>query len=420
MNRLAVVISLISHFFTTFAQPASTRCELSIKGDPQFESWLQRKRSTQARIATEVYRIPVVVHVLHTGEPLGEGFNFSDERIRGQIRTLNEDFRRKLGTPGFNAHPDGDDPHIEFVLAEFDPDGRHTNGIVRIDQNKVQLPPQPAGDIISVASLFSYWDPVRYLNIWCMDAGFPPGTLVGSARFPISDLKGLENITEPDADGIYITALNFGQGNTNTFPPYDKGRTLTHEMGHFLGLLHTFGSLDFGSQCDGYTDHCSDTPPLSRFTSGCPSTSPVACDGSPAMFENYMDYTDDGCVNIFTKEQVARMRTVLENSPRRKSLVTSPAIRRNDEVTGLPDDPSNFRFYPNPAREKIYLSIGDDLNELTIRVTAFSLTGKVLFSKMVDRTGAEVEIPVTGIHEPTVLLRVEASTRSHQELIVLH
>ena len=82
-----------------------------------------------------LYRIPVVVHVIHQGEKIGEGYNLSEERIIDQIKTLNEDFRRKVGTRGFNNHPNGADTRIEFVLAKSTPNGTPTNGIVRIDSS---------------------------------------------------------------------------------------------------------------------------------------------------------------------------------------------------------------------------------------------------------------------------------------------
>jgi hypothetical protein len=133
-----------------------------------FEKWLYSKAAKST--FNQTYKIPVVVHVLHSGEPVGEGFNYSDERITSQIRTLNEDFRRKEGTPGFNSHPDGADTQIEFALAQIDPNGNPTNGIVRVNQNLVH-PQLDSGDLITFASRYSYWDPDRYLNIWCWDLG---------------------------------------------------------------------------------------------------------------------------------------------------------------------------------------------------------------------------------------------------------
>ena len=100
------------------------------------------------------------------------------------------------------------------------------------------------------------------------------------------------------------------------------GRTATHEVGHYLGLLHVDGDGDCSTD-----DFCTDTPPVGFKTSGCPSVRPLACDGSAAQIENYMDYTDDRCMNMFTIQQKARMRTVLNYSPRRKTLNSSPGLQ---------------------------------------------------------------------------------------------
>jgi len=240
------------------------RCEIRRIEDPnRFEHWLYSKRNgSTLKSPTLPYKIPVVVHVLHSGEPVGEGFNYSVARIESQIRILNEDFRRKEGTPGFNSHPNGGDSRIEFILAQIDPEGLPTNGIVRVDMDSVHLQPLPpwTGDIITICSRYSYWNPDQYLNIWCMDIGLPSGLYFGSGRFPVSDLEGLDT-QSPDGDGVFINALNFGVGDTNAVPNYDKGRSLTHEMGHFLGLLHTFESFNNNGECGEHGDYCDDTPP---------------------------------------------------------------------------------------------------------------------------------------------------------------
>jgi hypothetical protein len=169
MSKIFILLLSVFGFLVVNAQ-ISNRCGTRIENTEQFEQWLSFKQSKSAKKQISLYRVPVVVHVLHLGEPIGEGCNYSTERIEGQIRTLNEDFRRKEGTPGFNSHPDGGDTHIEFILAQIDPDGDLTNGIVRINMNSVQVPPLPpgTGDAITSSAQYSYWDPEQYLNIWCM------------------------------------------------------------------------------------------------------------------------------------------------------------------------------------------------------------------------------------------------------------
>jgi hypothetical protein len=332
------------------------------------------------------YQIPVVVHILHRGEEEGTGYNFSKDRVVRQIKSLNEDYRRKKNTPGYNNDPNGADSNIEFMLAQVDPDGQPTEGIVRVDIT--QTTPTPGGgDMVSVCSRFSYWDPNRYLNVWCIDAELP-GIFLGSSRFPITDLPGLEDLSQPDGDGVFINALNFGSDTENTDPNYNMGRTLTHEIGHFLGLLHTFGSLNDSRVCDGYTDHCDDTPPIPIATNGCPSAIPIACDGRPVMTGNYMDGSYDACMNIFTRDQVARMRYVLENSPQRASLTTSPVIERTSDI----DDPVSMAVsvYPNPVTDKLYLS----LHGRAARIGGYTLSGQLIFEENAGNEPDDVGIAV--------------------------
>jgi hypothetical protein len=399
------VFGLVSSFAQSDDQ---NRCEVKRTADiEQFEHWLSSKRVEAFTMLNTTYKIPVVIHIIHTGEPVGEGFNYSAERIESQIRTLNEDFRRKDGTPGFNSHPDGEDSQIEFVLAQIDPEGNPTDGFVRIDRNLVD-PPSGVSDFITLCSKYSYWDPEQYLNIWCMDIGLH-GIYTGKSSFPTSTLDGLP-AEDDDAlsDGIFINAINFGQGE-NTVANLDMGRTLTHEMGHFLGLLHTFGQA---GNCD-YSDYCEDTPPISSATYGCPAQKPVACDSRSAMIENYMDYSSDRCMNIFTKDQVARMHIVLENSPRRKSLLTSPVISRDER--GIP---YTIQLYPNPATDRLYLSVDEKLWGCDVNVRAYTLLGKIVFNKtFIAKAG--LEIPVSNALEDVLLLTIEGPGLSHKQLVMI-
>jgi gliding motility-associated-like protein len=172
---------------------------------------------------------------------------------------------------------------------------------------------------------------------------------VGYSQFPVSGLPGLVN-SEKDAltDGIVISYRAFGSdndGNFDLYPTYNKGRTTTHEIGHFLGLRHTWGDIE---DCTG-TDYVDDTPPQQHPTGGCPSEPEKQCPSeSPvdAMFQNFLDVSDDNCQNLFTLGQIQRMAIVLENSPRRASLI-------------LPLDPDVIR----PSFEKLFSPNGDGVND---------------------------------------------------------
>ncbi|MBT1700288.1 T9SS type A sorting domain-containing protein [Fulvivirgaceae bacterium PWU4] len=283
-----------------------------------------------------IYRIPVVVHVIHLGEPLGQGSNIADAQIFEQIQTLNEDFRRRnadtIRTPAFFKGVAAD-ARIEFVLAKEDPDGRPTNGIVRVDASNAK----------EDVKKLSYWPAEDYMNVWVMDMGRGAPYYAGSAQFPVSSLPGLESASDDRlTDGVLLNYKFFGKG----FETWDssQGRTLTHETGHFLGLLHTWGN----GGCS-YTDYCEDTPGSGAASYSCTET--ASCNGPlRVMYENFMDYTSDACMNMFTRNQVMRMRTVLENSPRRLSLWTSHGLGPEDvPLTEV------LSCYPNPGREKVTL-----------------------------------------------------------------
>jgi hypothetical protein len=267
----------------------------------------------------DVVTLPVVVHVIHQGQTIGEGPNLSRERIERQIEILNEDFRRKSGTPGFNNHPDGADTRIEFILARRDPAGNPFDGINRVDTTGLDVP--FLGYNLNHFAQYAYWDPASYINIWTSPLPISSECLVlGEATGPDTDLPGTDLLLIPgpnDADGILINWIHFGESDIDCHARF--GRTLTHEMGHYLGLLHTWG----GKIC-GNNDFCEDTPAVDVVVFG--RNSFIGCGGKPIMVENYMNYSEDEVMGVFTNDQVFRMHYVLNNHPGRNALITSKGL----------------------------------------------------------------------------------------------
>jgi len=291
-----------------------------------FEKQLQdkieqiNKLRRSGRMQLAVISIPIVIHIVHNGEAVGSGRNLSAAQIRAQIETLNEDFRRKPGSRGFNDNPVGADVELEFCPAVLDPQGRPMAepGIDRVNGNR---PSWTRSDIEGVLKPGTSWDPNKYFNIWVVDFAPSDDRLLGYAQFPSqSGLAGIpENGGAASTDGVVVRYQSFGNAEKGNFPvmqaPYNLGRTLTHEVGHWLGLRHIWGDGRCGD------DFVSDTPTQETESRGC-QVGRVSC-GSLNMVQNYMDYSDDACFNIFTQGQKDRMRAVMELSPRRVTLISS-------------------------------------------------------------------------------------------------
>ncbi len=298
--------------------------------DQQFEESLLRKKNLKSQQGGAdqrqggPYQIPVVIHVIHNGEPVGTGANISDAQILSQIEVLNNDFKRlnadAVNTPSEFISVAGS-LDIEFILAKQTPEGLPTTGIVRVDGEQLSWPP-----FDEELNALSYWPSEDYLNIWVTNIG---SNFLGYAQFPVSNLPGLGGFPDGLAttDGVVIDYTVFGVGSSE--PQYDLGRTTTHEVGHFFGLRHIWGDE---SGCSG-TDYVTDTPNQLGETYDCPTHPEFECTNNK-MFQNYMDYTDDVCMNIFTVGQVDRMSLILEDTdvPRRSSLLTSHGL--DDPICG--------------------------------------------------------------------------------------
>lgn len=316
----------------------------NLPGGLAFERQLARLTQNAALRAaddTSIYRIPVVFHIIHKGESIGTGLNVSDAIVRNQLRVLNEDFRKKLGTPGYNNDPRGADTKIEFSLAVLAPDGTTTTGINRY---LGRTTPYSIGDNTEIKS-FAFWNACQYVNIWVCNL---EGSYLGYSTFP--SLAGFPiSIGAPYPEGVVLDYATLpGVSQTGR---YNKGRSATHEIGHYLGLVHLWG--DQGS-CSG-DDYCNDTPVQEDAINGCPTTATVCSGHGPPMIPNYLNYTDDACMNIFTTDQVGRMRVIMNHAENRPCLRTSPALVDVVEPVKL-----RFRFqlFPNPSNGEF--SISDD------------------------------------------------------------
>jgi hypothetical protein len=245
---------------------------------------VEYQRSTSTRSVATV-TIPVVVHIVYNDATE----NISDAQIKSQIDVLNKDFRRK-NTDATNTWPQAADTGIEFCLASTDPSGKATNGITRTYTANTSF--STSGDAVkySVKGGKDAWPTDTYLNIWVCDIS---GTVLGFGQFPGGNAE---------TDGVVIDYKVFGTG-PNVTQGFHLGRTTTHEVGHWLNLKHIWGASDCSTD-----DLVADTPQASAPNYGC-AKGHSSCN-SVDMVENYMDYSNDDCMNLFTAGQKARMQSL--------------------------------------------------------------------------------------------------------------
>jgi hypothetical protein len=266
-----------------------------------------------------VITIPVVVHVVW----YNSAQNISDAEIQSQIDVLNADFRRTNADAGNTPAAFlgvAADCEINFCMAEQDPSGNATNGIQRRQTTVNGFSTNDNVKFYNSGGL-DIWDRDKYLNIWVCNLS---NGLLGYAQFP----GGPAN-----TDGVVCDYLYFG--TINSSPPFDKGRTATHEVGHWLNCYHIWG--DDGSSCSG-SDQVSDTPNQADEHYGCPSFPQVSCSNGPNgdMFMNYMDYTDDACMNIFSTGQKNRMQSLFSAGGARVALASSPGCEPGSSGCNAP------------------------------------------------------------------------------------
>jgi Pregnancy-associated plasma protein-A len=313
----------------------------------EIDAWLRRYGDVGLR--TGLIRIPVVVHVVYNTPAQ----NISDAQIQSQIVALNEDFRR-LNTDAANTPAAfagvAADARLEFALAVRDPNCAPTTGITRTSTTVTGWT-YPGEGMKSAPAGADQWDPQQYLNVWIVN--YADGTL-GYGTFP-----GMP----ANIQGVVVDFRAFGTTGTLT-PGAHLGRTTTHEIGHWLDLFHIWG--DDNGACTG-TDLVADTPnqadasPFSGTT--CRVFPSLSCSNGPNgdMFQNYMDYSGDQCMNLFTAGQVVRMDATLHTA--RSTILASPGLVTPTGVPGpdlwSKDTSDDMGVEPNPSSQPMYIS--DDI-----------------------------------------------------------
>ncbi len=345
-------------------------------------------------IPRPVVTIPVVVHIIHNGEAIGVGANISNAQIQSQIDVLNEDFRRSnaniLSVPAAFRGA-STDPLIQFCLAQQTPEGIISNGITRrakptqSDYNQLSVPNELQclnnfiiENLIKPATI---WNRDKYLNLWVSDMRQLPAVIggqpnndpdnnqgcnvqaytLGYAQFP--GLAPSTSNPNPElTDGVWIRTDVFGRIGSLAVG-FNLGRTATHEVGHWLNLKHIWGDE---SACAA-DDDVLDTPKQTEDSTGCntfPKTDACSLLYPGIMFQNFMDYSNDNCLALFTFGQTIRTDATLFNQ--RASLLTSPGCLPG--TLALNEfEIKEIKLYPNPTSSNVFFdNISSNFKEVAI------------------------------------------------------
>ncbi len=275
--------------------------------ETQTAQFIQNQRNANLS-STPIITIPVVFHVVYKTA----GQNISDAKCIAQLNQLNLDYA-KLNTDT-NTVPAvfrglAADTKIQFCLAQRDPSGNATTGIIHKTTTVTSF---GSDDKVksSTTGGDNAWPATSYLNLWVCNLG---SSLLGYAQFPGGAAA---------TDGVVLLYSSVGgMASPGTSSPYNLGRTATHEVGHWLNLRHIWGDANCGN------DQVADTPPAKTSNYGC-KTFPYRSTGcntttNGEMFMNYMDYTDDACMQMFTAGQATRMAALFSAGGSRVALLNS-------------------------------------------------------------------------------------------------
>ena len=339
IHRAFLCVAISSASLTMSAQ-ATEKCgtmtyvEYLLKNNPQYEAIWEQLRTMSPPPGghrgggSPIITIPVVVHVVWRTAPQ----NISDAQILSQLDVLNEDFRRlnadTAGTwPVFKQF--AADAQFEFCLAIRDPNNDSTTGITRTETTKTSF--SVIGNEVKSDATGGKdaWPTDQYLNIWVCNIG---GDTLGYAQFP--------GMGQPANDGVVIDYVAMGRHPVNPFGSQYRGRTATHEVGHWFNLRHIWGD-DLGCDID---DEVDDTPLQTIPHHSCGSFN--TCTDFPTdyndMVQNYMNYSPDNCQNLFTHGQIARMhnalsvfRSSLHNSLGCYSVLNPPIVNFTTDATPI-------------------------------------------------------------------------------------
>ena len=354
--------------------------EIRAKIEEQNRIFIAERLKNPTPLQHTIIKIPVVFHVVYNNNSQ----NVSDACINAQLKVLNEDFR-KLNSDWTNVTQTGwsflvADCEIEFCLAVRDPDDNPTNGITRTFTNKAEFVHQNDNDNdvkFTAQGGEDGWDRDQYFNIWVCNLNLDN---LGYGQFP-----GGNYLT----DGL-VMDYQYMVGSAGCgIAPYNKGRTAVHELGHCFGLYHTWG--DDNGACSG-SDYIADTPNQAKEHYGAFPVGSVTTDAcSPidpgTMWMNFMDYTDDACMYMFTLGQKAVITATMNGS--RSPLKTSNGCTPLDVIESLLA-PQSISVFPSPSNGEVFINVNIP-NTSLINISVTNMIGEVILE---TKTSAIKDLPI--------------------------
>ena len=325
--------------------------------EEEIQQWLEEPLSFRSTSF-----LPIVVHVVWNTNLE----NISDAQILSQIEVLNMAFSNSATSSKIPSQFKDliGNPNLKFCLARLDPMGNPTNGITRTSTNQTAIGIAEAADgrrSIHYDDLGGKdaWDPSRYINIWIGNME----SFLGRATAP--------NMGNPSEDGLVIDPDNFGSiGSVQS--PFDLGKTLIHEMGHYFNLNHIWGIS--GSNTCSEDDGVEDTPNAGNPYFGCPNLPASSCNSEDLLF-NYMDFSDDVCLLFFTKGQAERMNATLNTQ--RTGLINQSMICNPGNSSSCNLDKVQFLNLIKEGR-MIFENLGTDL---PVQIMVFNALGQMIDQK---------------------------------------
>ncbi len=384
--------------------------------------------------ADEQITIPIVVHVISTSRMREENVYISDDDITQQIAILNKDFHAQntdiADVIDVFKNVVGGSVNIQFTLAKQDPQGFVTTGINRFTTDLQQFAFPCIDDFCRSRYLDIYriapgWNPDNYLNIWVTNLGRRLGIAV--ANFPDSPRTQKDGNNDVVVDGILFDYPLWGNsGNYVNLDFNSLGRTLTHEVGHWLSLYHIWGS---GGLCGD--DEVNDTPtqPGPFGTCEFPRQNRIAqlfgfevpcVPGTIShMYQNYMDYTPDPCRVMFSQGQVLRMKSVVASVGNMQGLryeITQSQGAIRGREWGYIDGQTIIR----PGVRALYYAFIDIPSatvinyqwEASYQDQSDQWSAYITLASAPDALGLDVQMPITA---KRIRLRIKVSTSDRGE-----